>query len=185
MDERPSLRFTQQKIDDPAAPNVRLFAPAVIQDVGAGTAGFFEDISEDWQAVKGTFLVEGLGKTTDTTIVPGQVIRKQGGRFSKRVVIKVTKNIRLITALVFEKALLNARFLRAFCSGCTPACNLAYYIPSLVRSASSETIKAGNPSAELCKASGFCFCCSPIDLIRWGIRNFLDKLQEQFILAAQ
>src|ERR1017187_1819923 len=51
---------------------MRAFTPKMGQNVIIVTPGFFECVGQDWQAVEGTLLVNGLSETANGASVPGQ-----------------------------------------------------------------------------------------------------------------
>src|SRR5262245_52015029 len=52
----------EQKVYDPATPDVRPRTPTVVEDVGVGAARCFEGVGQDVQAVEGPVVVDALGQ---------------------------------------------------------------------------------------------------------------------------
>ena len=65
-------RLAQQHIDDPAAADVFAGLAAVVEDVGVGTARFFQSVGEDGQAVKCTLVVDCLGEFCNGGVIPAK-----------------------------------------------------------------------------------------------------------------
>ena len=59
------LPLSQHQINDPATPDVRPLAPAMVQNVSVRTTSFFKGISEERKAGEGFFLIDGLGQGDD------------------------------------------------------------------------------------------------------------------------
>lgn len=68
---------------------------AVIQDIGVGTAGFFEGVGKDGHSVEGTVIVDGLGNPLNRAVVPGQP-RKINGDGAEEVAEYAAQCSRLI-----------------------------------------------------------------------------------------
>src|SRR5581483_3298217 len=57
---RSTLFFSEQQIHHPAAAHMNTGFAAVVKDVGVIAAGVFQRVRQNWQALKGTFIVHGL-----------------------------------------------------------------------------------------------------------------------------
>jgi hypothetical protein len=67
--------LAQDRIDDPAAADVRSWTAAVVEDSGSGAAGVFQGVGQDRQAVERASLVEFLGKLRDQALIPPEPMR--------------------------------------------------------------------------------------------------------------
>src|SRR5262245_16121858 len=69
------LLLAQKKVYNPASTDVIPWLAAVTEDVGVGATCFLQGISQDGQAIEGSLIVNGLGKSWDGATVPRQPSR--------------------------------------------------------------------------------------------------------------
>src|SRR4051794_15634189 len=62
----------EHQVQHPAPPDVPALAPAVFEDLGIGTTGFFQGVAQDRQAVEGLLVVDRPGDLRDQAAVPGE-----------------------------------------------------------------------------------------------------------------
>src|SRR5262249_7206515 len=102
MEQPPAkaLLLAEQKVDNPAAANMVIQLPAVVQHVLVVAARLLEGIPEDWHAVEGTLVVDGSGQGKDDRSKP----RRVNGTGPEGVAEDVTHHDRIDERQVAEQA---------------------------------------------------------------------------------
>src|SRR5262249_33940937 len=82
----------------PAAADVLAPLMAVVQNVGAGAAGFLQGVTEDREFGKAPFFIDRLSECWDVTVLPGEPVQSYSHR-SKRITCSFAKQVSLSASL--------------------------------------------------------------------------------------
>jgi hypothetical protein len=86
------LRLAKDQIYNPTAAYVLAYRATMFKDVSVSAAGFFQGVGQERQAVEGAVVVDHLGQSGDSTVVPPEP-RRQNKDNLKRVAVNIAEEI--------------------------------------------------------------------------------------------